>query len=76
MGKTKVAPKHNHTIPSLELHEYAAVMDEEVFETVKGELEFELDRVTFFTDKKKQYLATLTMKQSGSTFISEIVWTE
>ena len=52
MGKTKVAPKHNHTIPSLELHEYAAVMDEEVFETVKGELEFELDRVTFFTDKK------------------------
>ena len=51
MGKTKVAPKRNHTIPSLELHVYAAVMDEEVFETVLGELEFELDRVTLFTDR-------------------------
>lgn len=50
MGKAKVAPKHGHTIPRLEL--CAAVLGVEIYETILDELEFELRKVTFFTDSK------------------------
>ncbi|XP_062592960.1 uncharacterized protein LOC134254474 [Saccostrea cucullata] len=50
MGKAKVAPKHGHTIPRLEL--CAAVMGVEIYENILQELDFKLNRVTFFTDSK------------------------
>ncbi|XP_055998874.1 uncharacterized protein LOC130047578 [Ostrea edulis] len=49
-GKAKVAPKHGHTIPRLEL--CAAVMGVEIYETIQDELDLDLNQVTFFSDSK------------------------
>lgn len=50
LGKTKVAPKHGHTIPRLEL--CAAVLGTEIYDVIMDELEVEFRQVKFFTDSK------------------------
>ncbi|VDI56381.1 Hypothetical predicted protein [Mytilus galloprovincialis] len=50
LGKAKVAPKHGHTIPRLEL--CAAVLAVELYETICEELKTEFQQVQFFTDSK------------------------
>lgn len=49
-GKTKVAPKHGHTIPRLEL--CASVLGVEIAEFVCRELAISADMITFYTDSK------------------------
>jgi hypothetical protein len=49
-GKSKVAPKHGHTIPRLEL--CAAVLAVEIAETLTDELCFPQEHVLFHTDSK------------------------
>ncbi|XP_067375320.1 uncharacterized protein [Channa argus] len=50
MGKAKLAPQSNHTIPRLEL--CAAVLAVEVAEQIAQELDSELDSLDFYTDSK------------------------
>ena len=50
MGKAKLAPKHGHTVPRLEL--CAAVLATELYETVRKQLDINFDSVKFFTDSK------------------------
>ncbi|XP_069108941.1 uncharacterized protein [Argopecten irradians] len=50
LGKAKLAPKHGHTIPRLEL--CAAVLATELYEVVRSECDVEFDGVQFFTDSK------------------------
>lgn len=50
LGKAKLAPKHGHTIPRLEL--CAAVLATELYETVRDEIDMDFDRVQFYTDSK------------------------
>lgn len=50
LGKAKLAPKHGHSIPRLEL--CAAVLATELYEIVRSELNFEFDSVQFFTDSR------------------------
>jgi hypothetical protein len=50
IGKAKVAPKHGHTIPRLEL--CAAVMGVEIYETIHDELDLDLNQVMFFSGSK------------------------
>ncbi|MES9882937.1 MAG: hypothetical protein ABW185_18875 [Sedimenticola sp.] len=50
MGKAKVAPKHGHTIPRLEL--CAAVLAAELSETILDHMGIEADLVRFYTDSK------------------------
>ncbi|XP_069140928.1 uncharacterized protein [Argopecten irradians] len=50
MGKAKLAPKHGHTIPRLEL--CAAVLAVELYDIVRSELDTTFDSVRFFTDSK------------------------
>ncbi|XP_033729157.1 uncharacterized protein LOC117318260 [Pecten maximus] len=50
MGKSKVAPRHGHTIPRLEL--CAAVMAVEIAETLTEELPLPRECVSFHTDSK------------------------
>lgn len=69
MGKAKVAPKHGHTIPRLEL--CAAVLGVEIYETILDE--FELRKVTFFTDSK--VVLGYINNETNSTFMSGIVST-
>ncbi|KAK3108403.1 hypothetical protein FSP39_007296 [Pinctada imbricata] len=49
-GKSKVAPKHGHTIPRLEL--CAAVMAAEMSTSIISNLDIPVDRVTFHTDSR------------------------
>ena len=50
MGKTKLAPKHGHTVPRLEL--CAAVLATELCEAITMEFDTSFDSVRFFTDSK------------------------
>ncbi|KAK2903743.1 hypothetical protein Q8A73_010400 [Channa argus] len=50
MGKARLAPQSNHTIPRLEL--CAAVLAVEVAEQIAQELDSELDSLDFYTDSK------------------------
>ncbi|XP_069109740.1 uncharacterized protein [Argopecten irradians] len=50
LGKSKVAPRHGHTIPRLEL--CAAVLAVEIAEIVTEELSFPREHVFFHTDRK------------------------
>ena len=50
MGKTKLAPKHGHTIPRLEL--CAAVLAAELYDLLNKELDINFNSVQFFTDSK------------------------
>ncbi|KAK3087380.1 hypothetical protein FSP39_005210 [Pinctada imbricata] len=50
IGKAKLAPKHGHTVPRLEL--CAAVMATELYSTIKDELDIQFDSVNFYTDSK------------------------
>ena len=50
LGKSKVAPKHGHTIPRLEL--CAAILAVEIAQTVTDELSLPPELVTFHTDSK------------------------
>ncbi|XP_069103769.1 uncharacterized protein [Argopecten irradians] len=50
LGKSKVAPRHGHTIPRLEL--CAAVLVVEIAEIVTEELSFPQEHVFFHTDSK------------------------
>ena len=49
-GKAKVAPKHGHTIPRLELCD--AVLAVELYEVCHEEMDIEFRNVKFFTDSK------------------------
>ncbi|XP_033756115.1 uncharacterized protein LOC117338860 [Pecten maximus] len=50
IGKSKVSPKHGHTIPRLEL--CAAVIAVELSETVSEHLCFPVEQMKFYTDSK------------------------
>ncbi|XP_076862530.1 uncharacterized protein LOC143514793 [Brachyhypopomus gauderio] len=50
MGKAKLAPRPEHTIPRLEL--CAAVLAIELADLVSTELNFQLDAVSYYTDSK------------------------
>nr|XP_037280085.1 uncharacterized protein LOC119173314 [Rhipicephalus microplus] len=50
MGKAKLAPKPDHTIPRLEL--CAAVLAAEMADAILRELDFQPSSVTFYTDSK------------------------
>lgn len=50
LAKAKIAPKHGHTIPRLELR--AAVLAVEIYETRREELDLEFRQMLFFTDSK------------------------
>ena len=50
MGKAKVAPKHGHTIPRLEL--CAAVLATEIYEFIVDNLDTNIDSTEFYTDSK------------------------
>lgn len=50
MGKAKLAPQSEPTIPRLEL--CAAVLAAEMADLIQEELDLELDAVNFFTDSK------------------------
>lgn len=50
MGKTKLAPKHGHTIPRLEL--CAAVLAVELYDLITREIDIKFDNVSFFTDSR------------------------
>ena len=50
LGTAKVAPKHGHTIPRLEL--CAAVQGVEVYETCRDELDMDFRQIKFFIDSK------------------------
>ncbi|XP_033761536.1 uncharacterized protein LOC117343299 [Pecten maximus] len=50
LGKAKLAPKHGHTIPRLEL--CGAVLATELYDTIRDEMDIEFDRVQFFTDSR------------------------
>ncbi|MES9882784.1 MAG: hypothetical protein ABW185_18100 [Sedimenticola sp.] len=50
LGKAKVAPKHGHTIPRLEL--CAAVLAIEIAETITDQIGIKADIVKFYTDSK------------------------
>lgn len=50
MGKAKLAPHPAHTIPRLEL--CAAVLAVEMYETIRDEIDEEIDSVRFFTDSR------------------------
>jgi hypothetical protein len=46
LGKAKLAPKHGHTIPRLDL--CAAVLATELFNTIHSEVDIEFEAVKFF----------------------------
>ncbi|XP_057705305.1 uncharacterized protein LOC130923571 [Corythoichthys intestinalis] len=50
MGKAKLAPRPDQTIPRLELS--AAVLAVELADLISSELDLELDNITFYTDSK------------------------
>ena len=50
LGKSKVSPKHGHTIPRLEL--CAAVMAAEMSVSIITHLDISIDSVTFYTDSR------------------------
>ncbi|XP_069102117.1 uncharacterized protein [Argopecten irradians] len=50
LGKAKVAPSHDHTIPRLEL--CAAVLAVELAQMVRNRLDLCLDSVQYYTDSK------------------------
>ncbi|XP_060772289.1 uncharacterized protein LOC132883105 [Neoarius graeffei] len=50
LGKAKLAPRPDLTIPRLEL--CAAVLAVDIAETIKAEMDIPVDKVTFFTDSK------------------------
>ena len=50
LGKAKLAPKHGHTIPRLEL--CAAVLTTELFNTIHSELDIEFEALKFISDSK------------------------
>ncbi|XP_060083636.1 uncharacterized protein LOC132562879 [Ylistrum balloti] len=50
LGKSKIAPRHGHTIPRLEL--CAAVLAVEIAEVITQELSFPRERIFFHTDSK------------------------
>ena len=50
LGKSKVSPKHGHTIPRLEL--CAAVMGAEMSVSIITHLDISIDSVTFYTDSR------------------------
>ncbi|KAL0153706.1 hypothetical protein M9458_050984 [Cirrhinus mrigala] len=50
MGKVKLAPLPEHTIPRLEL--CAAVLAVEVADLISSEMDMDLDAITFYTDSK------------------------
>ncbi|VDI13795.1 Hypothetical predicted protein [Mytilus galloprovincialis] len=74
LGKAKVAPKHGHTIPRLEL--CAAVLAVELYETICEELKTEFQQVQFFTDSKVVLGYIHTTKLNGFICMLEIVSTE
>lgn len=50
MGKVKLVPLPEHTIPRLEL--CAAVLAVEVADLISSETDIDLDTITFYTDSK------------------------
>ncbi|KAK3082658.1 hypothetical protein FSP39_001646 [Pinctada imbricata] len=50
LGKARLAPKHGHTVPRLEL--CAAVLGTELYTTITRESDIVFDRVKFFTDSR------------------------
>ena len=49
-GKAKLAPKHGHTVPRLEL--CAAVLATELYHTIRSESDIDFQAVRFFTDSR------------------------
>ena len=50
IGKTKLAPKHGHTVPRLEL--CAVVLATEMYDAIAMEFDTSFDAVYFFADSK------------------------
>ncbi|KAI3366456.1 hypothetical protein L3Q82_000591 [Scortum barcoo] len=50
MGKAKLTPRPEHTVPRLEL--CAAVLASELTELISAELDLQLDAITYYTDSK------------------------
>ena len=50
MGKAKLAPRPEHTVPRLEL--CAAVLAVELADLISAELDLQLDTITYFSDSK------------------------
>ncbi|KAL4009520.1 hypothetical protein ACER0C_003372 [Sarotherodon galilaeus] len=50
MGKSKLAPRHSHTVPRLEL--CAAVLAVELADILRDELDVEIHTVKFYTDSR------------------------
>lgn len=50
MGKAKLAPQSNHTVPRLEL--CAAVLAVDIAELIVQELDSKIDSLEFYTDSK------------------------
>ncbi|KAI4905746.1 hypothetical protein NFI96_003038 [Prochilodus magdalenae] len=51
MGKAKLAPRPEHTVPRLEL--CAAVLGVELADLIRSELDMQIDAATFYTDSKR-----------------------
>ena len=70
LGQAKLAPKHGHTIPRLEL--CAAVLTTELLNTIHSELDIEFEAVKFFSDSKVAWGIFLTISKD-SLRMSQIV---